>query len=89
MLGGLVILVGQTLSVTAEAQPQRTPTVLTIHWGAEDAPSTPVIDAAMYWFVPKITVCYRCRREFRDRPLNPEHEAFELAVAEKYRGKDL
>lgn len=47
MLGGLVILVGQTLSVTAEAQPQRAPTVLTIHWGAEDAPSTPVIDAAI------------------------------------------
>lgn len=47
MLGGLVILVGQTLSVTAEAQPQRAPTVLTIHWGAEDAASTPVIDAAI------------------------------------------
>jgi PAS domain S-box-containing protein len=47
VLGGLVILVGQTLSVTAEAQPQRAPTVLTIHWGAEDAPSTPVIDAAI------------------------------------------
>ena len=47
-----------------------------------------IIDAAMYWFVPKITVCYRCRGEFRDRPLNPEHEAFELAIAEKYRGKD-
>jgi PAS domain S-box-containing protein len=47
VLGGLVILVGQTLSVTAEAQPQRAPTVLTIHWGAEDAASTPVIDAAI------------------------------------------
>jgi len=46
-LGSLVILVGQTLSVNAGAQPQRTPTVLTIHWGAEDAPSTPVIDAAI------------------------------------------
>ena len=44
-----------------------------------------VIDALLYAFVPKITVCYRCRAEFRDVPLNPEHQGFELAVAEKYR----
>jgi hypothetical protein len=44
-----------------------------------------VIDAALYWFVPKITVCYRCRAEFRDVPVNPEHEGYELAVGEKYR----
>lgn len=43
------------------------------------------VDALLYLFVPKITVCYRCRAEFRDAPLNPEHEGFELAVAEKYR----
>lgn len=44
-----------------------------------------VIDGILYAFVPKITVCYRCRAEFRHRPVNPEHEGFELAVAEKYR----
>jgi len=44
-----------------------------------------LIDAAFYWFVPKITVCYKCRSEFRNRPVNPEHEGFELAVGEKYR----
>jgi hypothetical protein len=43
------------------------------------------IDAVIYVFVPKVTVCYRCRAEFRDAPLNPQHEGFELAVAEKYR----
>ena len=43
------------------------------------------IDAVMYAFVPKITVCYKCRSEFRDVPLNPEHEGFELATNEKYR----
>src|SRR5688500_12177139 len=47
-----------------------------------------VIGAALYWFVPKITVCYRCRAEFRDVPVNPEHEGFELAVGEKYRVPD-
>src|SRR3954462_9896297 len=35
-----------------------------------------ILDAALYWLVPKITVCYRCRREFRDVPVNPEHEPF-------------
>ena len=44
-----------------------------------------VIDASLYAFVPKITVCYRCRAEFRDVPLNPDHEGYELAVGEKYR----
>jgi hypothetical protein len=44
-----------------------------------------LIDAGLYWFVPKITVCYKCRSEFRDVPVNPEHERFELAVGEKYR----
>jgi hypothetical protein len=43
------------------------------------------VDAVMYFFVGKVTVCYKCRGEFRDAPLNPEHEAFELAIAEKYR----
>ena len=47
-----------------------------------------VIDAALYLFVPKITVCYRCRAEFRDVPINPDHSGFELATGEKYR-KDL
>jgi hypothetical protein len=44
-----------------------------------------VVDAALYAIVPRITVCYRCRAEFRDRPINPEHHGFELALGEKYR----
>ena len=44
-----------------------------------------VIDAILYAFVPRITVCYRCRCEFRDVPVNPKHHGFELAVGEKYR----
>src|SRR5947209_2784981 len=43
------------------------------------------VDALLYFFVRRITVCYRCRAEFRDVPLNPKHEGFELSVAEKYR----
>ena len=44
-----------------------------------------LIDAVLYWFVPRMTVCYKCRSEFRDVPINPEHAGFELAVGEKYR----
>ena len=45
-----------------------------------------LIDALGYFLVGMVTVCYRCRSEFRDVPINPAHEPFELAVAEKYRG---
>ena len=48
--------------------------------------SAAAVDALLYVFVPKVTVCYRCRAEFRGVPLNPDHGPFELAVAEKYRG---
>ena len=41
-------------------------------------------DFVLFFFVPRITVCYRCREQFRG-PIHPEHQAFELAVAEKYR----
>jgi hypothetical protein len=43
-----------------------------------------VIDAALYAFVPRLTVCYRCRGEFRG-PVNPNHGGFELATNEKNR----
>ena len=46
-----------------------------------------LFDAVLYWFVPRITVCYKCRSEFRDRPINPEHGGFELATGEKYRAR--
>ena len=47
-----------------------------------------VVDLVLYALVPKITVCYRCRAEFRDVPINPEHEGYELAVGEKYRTRE-
>jgi hypothetical protein len=46
-----------------------------------------VVDAILYVFVPRITVCYRCRAEFRDVPINPEHTGFELAMSEKYKAE--
>lgn len=43
-----------------------------------------VIDAVLYLFVPLVTVCYRCRTEFRGVVRNPDHHPFDLATAEKY-----
>ena len=43
------------------------------------------VDAVLYVVVPRITVCYRCRSEFREAPINSKHEGFELSTAEKYR----
>ena len=43
-----------------------------------------LIDAVIYMLVGRLTVCYRCRAEFRG-PINPEHQGFELAINEKYR----
>ena len=44
-----------------------------------------LLDAVLYFFVPRVTVCYRCRATFRHVSPNPRHGPFELAVAEKYR----
>jgi hypothetical protein len=43
------------------------------------------VDALLYLVVGRITVCYRCRAEFRSAPINPGHAGFELSIAEKYR----
>ena len=44
-----------------------------------------VIDAIIFFFVGKCLVCYRCRSEFRDTPIRPDHPGWELATGEKYR----
>lgn len=43
-----------------------------------------VIDAIIFLFVGKVTVCYRCRAEYRGVAYNPDHEGFDLATSEKY-----
>lgn len=43
-----------------------------------------LIDAVIFLFVGKVTVCYRCRAEYRRVAYNPAHEGFDLATSEKY-----
>lgn len=43
-----------------------------------------LVDAAIYFFVGRVTVCYRCRAEYRGVVYNPDHHGFDLATSEKY-----
>ena len=43
-----------------------------------------LIDLVLYLAIGKVTVCYRCRAEYRKARINPAHEPFDLAPAEKY-----
>jgi hypothetical protein len=74
----LVVLAGLTFIVLAASR-QRFWIGVMVLAGAS------IVDALLYLLVPKLTVCYRCRSEFRGVPTNPEHGGFELAVGDKYR----
>ena len=43
-----------------------------------------LVDALLYLVIGRVTVCYRCRAEFRKAPIRPEHQPFDLVTAEKY-----
>jgi DNA-directed RNA polymerase subunit RPC12/RpoP len=43
-----------------------------------------IVDAVLYALVPEITVCYRCHAHFRGFARNPEHQPFDLHLAEQY-----
>lgn len=44
-----------------------------------------VIDFILYRMVPWMTVCYKCRAEYRRFRLNPAHKEFERHLDELYR----
>jgi hypothetical protein len=79
---GLVIVLGAGAAfLFLAARPQ------TFTWGIGVLIAATAVDGLLYWFVPRLTVCYRCRAEFRDVPINPAHHGYDLAVGEKYRGQ--
>ena len=77
---GLAIVAGAGIGfLVLSADPHR------VYLGVWLLVAAVIIDALLYFFVPRITVCYRCRADFRNVPLNPKHEGFDLSIAEKYR----
>lgn len=66
-------------------------TVASVFYYFENVPATfgtlaslVVVDAAIYLFVSRVSVCYRCRAEYRGVAYNPDHQGFDLATSEKY-----
>ncbi|MSS72148.1 MAG: hypothetical protein EXS64_11750 [Candidatus Latescibacteria bacterium] len=43
-----------------------------------------VLDALLYLLLPKVTICYACRSEFRAFRPNPENGPFDLKIADVY-----
>ncbi len=41
-------------------------------------------DGLLYKFLPNVTICYRCHAQYREVAPNPDNQAFELGLAEKY-----
>jgi hypothetical protein len=78
-LGLTIVIVAATAFTILASRPRY------FYLGALVLVAAVVVDAVIYLLVGKVTVCYRCRAEFHDVPVNPEHEGFELAIAEKYR----
>ncbi len=78
-IGLLIVVIAALVFLILASNPH------TFYLGAWVLVGAAVVDALLYCFVPKITICYRCRAEFRDVPLHPRHGGFELSVAEKYR----
>jgi hypothetical protein len=75
---GIVVAAGVAFLVLA-ARPA------TFYLGVWVLVGAAVLDAVLWFFVKRVTVCYKCRAEFRHMKTNPAHGPFELAVAEKYR----
>ena len=78
-LGLAVVVAAAVAFIALAAQPH------TFYLGVYVLLGAAVIDALLYFFVPKVTTCYRCLADFRGVPPNPEHHTFELTIAEKYR----
>lgn len=78
-LGLAVVIVAGAAFLALAARPH------TFYLGVWVLVAAVVIDAVIYSRVGKVTVCYKCRAEFRGQTLNPSHEPFNLAEAEKYR----
>ena len=78
-VGLFIVTVAAIVFLVLAADPHR------VYLGLWVLTAAVIVDAVLYLVVKKITVCYRCRAEFRDVPLNPKHEGFELSIGEKYR----
>jgi hypothetical protein len=43
-----------------------------------------IADAVLYERLPDVTICYKCQTQYRSVTPNPDNQAFELGLAEKF-----
>ena len=43
-----------------------------------------IADALLYKYLPDVTICYKCYAQYRGVTPNPDNQAFELGLAEKF-----
>jgi hypothetical protein len=43
-----------------------------------------VADGLLYKWLPNVTICYKCHAQYREVAPNPDNQAFELGLAEKF-----
>src|SRR5258705_535087 len=80
--GGLGLVIGGAVGFLILAARPRT-----FYLGVWILVGMVVVDVILAMVVGRVTVCYRCRREFPGVGINPAHGGFDLATAEKYRGQ--
>jgi hypothetical protein len=44
-----------------------------------------LLDVIIYFFAGRCLVCYCCRSEFRNTPIDRHHRPWDVAVGEQYR----
>lgn len=47
--------------------------------------ATAVLDLLLYYIVGDVLVCYRCLAQYRGTERTTQHQAFDLAIGERYR----
>jgi hypothetical protein len=43
-----------------------------------------VLDLALYFLLPDVVECYKCKAVYRGLPFSPDHKGFDLAIHDKY-----
>ena len=77
---GLVLVIGAAVAFLILAARRET-----FYLGVAVLIGVVILDVILYPLFGQTTECYRCRQNFPRAPINPEHQGFDLATAEKYR----
>ena len=83
-LGLAIVVVGFVISTVFWYQDRPVPALGVLLLSA-------LVDMALYYRVPNVTICYRCLSQYRGPGTNPagRYVAFDLAIGERYRQERL